>query len=152
MSNRDSERSSNEGRRSGGSTTELTSKTAKEATSTASAFAEDATGKVKQAASETAETLTGEVKELLNRQVGVARTCSATWPDRPGAPRMISSTTLPRLPTWLAAWHPRSTGTRTGYEISRSMRFGGQPRTSHAGNRACIRVGSTRWIFLRCER
>jgi ABC-type transporter Mla subunit MlaD len=70
MSNKDFERNSNEGRRSGGSTTEWTSKTAKEATSTASAFAEEATGKVKQAASETAETLTGEVKELLNRQVG----------------------------------------------------------------------------------
>ena len=35
-----------------------------------SAFAEDAGGKVKQAASDTAATLTGEVKEILNRQVG----------------------------------------------------------------------------------
>jgi uncharacterized protein YjbJ (UPF0337 family) len=70
MSNQDFHRSSTESTRTGGSASEWTSKTAKDAMSTASAFAEEATGKVKQAASDTAETLTGEVKELLNRQVG----------------------------------------------------------------------------------
>ena len=49
---------------------EWTTKAAKDALSRASAFAEDAGGKVKQAASDTAATLTGEVKEILNRQVG----------------------------------------------------------------------------------
>jgi hypothetical protein len=56
--------------RTPGTTSEWVSKTAKDAMSTASSFAEEATGKAKQAASDTAETLTGEVKELLNRQVG----------------------------------------------------------------------------------
>src|SRR5215470_13784475 len=64
------QRSSTQSIQGGGSASERASKTAKDAMSTASAFAEDATGKVKQAASDTAETLTGEVKELLNRQVG----------------------------------------------------------------------------------
>jgi hypothetical protein len=45
-------------------------KSVKDALSTASSFAEETAGKVKQAASDTAETLTGEVKDLLNRQVG----------------------------------------------------------------------------------
>jgi hypothetical protein len=49
---------------------EWTTKAAKDALSRASSFAEDAGGKVKQAASDTAATLTGEVKEILNRQVG----------------------------------------------------------------------------------
>ena len=49
---------------------EWTTKAAKDALSRASAFAEDAGGKVKQVASDTASTLTGEVKEILNRQVG----------------------------------------------------------------------------------
>jgi hypothetical protein len=53
-----------------GNPSERTSKTAKDAMSTASSFAEEATGKVKQAASDSAETITAEVKELLNRQVG----------------------------------------------------------------------------------
>jgi ABC-type transporter Mla subunit MlaD len=53
-----------------GQQSEWTSKTAKDAMSSASSLAEDAAGKVKQAASDTADTLTGEVKELLNRQVG----------------------------------------------------------------------------------
>jgi len=70
MSNQDFHRSSTESTRAGGSASEWTSKTAKDAMSTASAFAEEAAGKAKQAASDTAETLTGEVKELLNRQVG----------------------------------------------------------------------------------
>jgi ABC-type transporter Mla subunit MlaD len=48
---------------------EWTTKAAKDALSRASSFAEDAGGKVKQAASDTA-TLTGEVKDILNRQVG----------------------------------------------------------------------------------
>jgi ABC-type transporter Mla subunit MlaD len=52
-----------------GQQSERTSKTAN-APTTASSLAEDAAGKVKQAASDTTETLTGEVKELLNRQVG----------------------------------------------------------------------------------
>ena len=64
--------------RAPGQQSERTSKTAKgamsggmsDAMSTASSLAEDAAGKVKQAASDTAESLTGEVKELLNRQVG----------------------------------------------------------------------------------
>jgi hypothetical protein len=38
--------------------------------SSASAVAQDAAGKVKQAAVDTAGTVTGEVKELLNRQLG----------------------------------------------------------------------------------
>jgi hypothetical protein len=45
-------------------------KSVKDAFSTASSFAEETAGKVKQAASDTAETLAGEVKGLLNRQVG----------------------------------------------------------------------------------
>jgi len=53
-----------------GSGSERTSKTAKEALSSASSIAEEAAEKVKQAASDTAATVTGEMKELLNRQVG----------------------------------------------------------------------------------
>jgi len=53
-----------------GQQSERTNKAVKDAMSTASSLADDAAGKVKQAASDTAETLTGEVKELLNRQVG----------------------------------------------------------------------------------
>jgi ABC-type transporter Mla subunit MlaD len=70
MSNQDFHRGSTESTRAGGSASERMSRAAKDATSTASAFAEETTGKVKQAASDTAESLTGEVKELLNRQVG----------------------------------------------------------------------------------
>jgi hypothetical protein len=69
MTNQDFHRSSTESTGTGGSASEWTSKTAKDAMSKASSFAEEATGKVKQAASETAETLTGEMKQLLNRQV-----------------------------------------------------------------------------------
>jgi len=56
--------------RAPGQQSDWTNKSAKDAVSTASSLAEDAAGKVKQAASDTAETLTGEVKELLSRQVG----------------------------------------------------------------------------------
>jgi hypothetical protein len=43
---------------------------AKEALSTASSFAEETAGKVKQAATETAASLSSEVKDMLDRQVG----------------------------------------------------------------------------------
>src|SRR5436190_1480123 len=52
------------------SVSERTAKAAKDAISSASALAEEATGKVKQAASDTAATVTSEVKQMLNRQVG----------------------------------------------------------------------------------
>ncbi len=45
-------------------------KAVEDAPSAISSFAQNAAGKVKQAASDTAGTLTAEVKELLNRQIG----------------------------------------------------------------------------------
>lgn len=70
MSNQDFQRGATGSARAQEGASEWTTKAAKDALSRASAFAEEAGGKVKQAASDTAETLTGEVKEILNRQVG----------------------------------------------------------------------------------
>ncbi|MGA6963149.1 MAG: hypothetical protein WBZ51_05885, partial [Xanthobacteraceae bacterium] len=70
MSNQDFQRGATGSERAQEGASEWTTKAAKDALSRASAFAEEAGGKVKQAASDTAETLTGEVKEILNRQVG----------------------------------------------------------------------------------
>ena len=70
MSNQDFPRGAAGSVRAHEGASEWTTKAAKDALSRASAFAEDAGGKVKQAASDTAATLTGEVKEILNRQVG----------------------------------------------------------------------------------
>lgn len=53
----------------GGPNKDYLTRAAREALSAATSIAEEAAGKVKQAASETTANLTGEVKELLNRQV-----------------------------------------------------------------------------------
>jgi hypothetical protein len=70
MSNQDFQRGAAGNVRPHEGASEWTTKAAKDALSRASSLAEDAGGKVKQAASDTAATLTGEVKEILNRQVG----------------------------------------------------------------------------------
>jgi hypothetical protein len=69
MSNQDFPRGAAGNARAHEGVSERTAKAAKDALSSASSFAGEAAGKVKQAASETAAGVTGEVKELLNRQV-----------------------------------------------------------------------------------
>jgi hypothetical protein len=68
MSNQGFQAGSPKGTRSEG-VTDRTTRTAKEALSSASTLAGEAADQVKEAASQTASTLTGEVKEVLDRKV-----------------------------------------------------------------------------------
>jgi hypothetical protein len=70
MSNQDFGRDSPAGSRERDGLGQRTAKAASDAFSSASAMAEDAAIKAKQAASETAATVTTQVKQLLDRQVG----------------------------------------------------------------------------------
>jgi hypothetical protein len=70
MSNQDFTRGAASNARVQQGLSEGTTRAAKETLSSASSFAEQAAGTVKQVASDTAATMTGEAKELLNRQVG----------------------------------------------------------------------------------
>jgi hypothetical protein len=70
MSPQDYLREPHVGPRGSAESTDWTTKTTKDAFSTASSFAGQAAEKVKEAASQTAATVTSEVKQLLDRQVG----------------------------------------------------------------------------------
>ena len=125
---------------------EWTTKAAKDALSRASAFAEDAGGKVKQAASDTAATLTGEVKEILNRQVGggadmlgnVARSVRRAAED--------IERDSPQIADLARTLATRVDGYAHDLRISRSSRFG-RPPTHTAAAGGGFWVGSTRGLF-----